>query len=227
MADHPPPRQNLPPGRMIARHRHEDAYVAVVLAGGYEEAGETGRRRLQPGEVAVHEPFAGHRNGVGRTGASVLNLPAAGLPTGFGRVADPDALARMAELSLNEAANLLRAAFIPLPAQRLDWPDELAIALAADPRLVLSDWAKSRGLATETLSRGFGRVFGLSPKRFRYEARARRALRGLANCALPLAHLALDLGFADQAHMCHAVSDLTGRPPGRWRTTSSGDKTGA
>lgn len=226
MAEPPPERQTLEPGRAIPRHRHDEAYVALVLSGGYEEAGETGRRRLEPGEVAVHEVFAGHRNGVGAGGAVVLNLPARGLAGGFGQVADPDAVVRLAQTDPEAAARLLAASFTPLPAHALDWPDELARALTTAPQLVLADWARAQGLAPETLSRGFQRVFGLTPKRFRHELRARRALRGLVAGAEPLAALALDAGFADQAHMTHAVTGLTGFSPGTWRRASSGDKTG-
>lgn len=227
MADHPPKRQTLQPGLAIPRHRHDEAYVAVVLAGGYEEAGETGRRRLAPGEVAVHEAFAGHRNGVDPRGAVVLNLPVLDLPGGFGRIADPDALARIAERDPIAAALMLRETLHPLAAELLDWPDDLARALADEPQISLSAWAAERGLAAETLSRGFQRVFGLSPKRFRFEHRARRALRGLADGDAPLAFVALDAGFADQAHMSHAVTAFTGWSPGAWRFRSSGDKTAA
>lgn len=226
MAERPPERQTLEPRQAIPRHRHDEAYVALVLTGGYEEAGESGRRRLAPGEAAVHEAFAGHHNSIGAGGAVVLNLPAAGLFGGFGQVADPDAVVRLAETDPRAAARLLAESFAPLPAQTLDWPDELARVLISDPQLTLADWADRQGLAAETLSRGFQRVFGLTPKRFRHEQRARRALRGLSSGGPSLAVLALDSGFADQAHMTHAVTALTGLSPGAWRRASSGDKTG-
>lgn len=227
MADHPPKRQTLPPSQAIPRHRHEKAYAAVVLAGGYDEAGETGRRRLVPGEVAIHEVFGGHRNGVGLRGAVVLNLPANGLSGGFARVADPDALVRLAERDPTAAALMLRESLQPITADLTDWPDDLARALAEEPQVSLADWARTRGLAAETLSRGFQRVFGISPKRFRFELRARRALRGLTDSDAPLAFVALDAGFADQAHMGHAIIEFTGCAPGAlrkraWRTSSLG-----
>lgn len=227
MVAEPPVRQCLAPRERFGRHRHERAYVALVLRGGYEEAGEAGRRRLVAGDVAIHEMFDGHLNAVDRTGAVVLNLETGGLPGGFATIADPDAVARLAERDAAAAAGLLRAGLVPMAAQTLDWPDLLARDLAADPDLALGDWARARGLAAETLSRGFGRAFGVSPKRFRYEGRARAALRAVIGGAAPLAGLALDAGFADQAHMSRAVSDLTGHAPGAWRRWSSGCKTAA
>ncbi|WP_332769965.1 helix-turn-helix domain-containing protein [Phenylobacterium sp.] len=227
MVAEPPVRQNLAPHERFGRHRHERAYVALVLRGGYEEAGEAGRRRLAAGDVAIHEMFDGHLNAVAPSGAVVLNLELGGLIGGFGRIADPDAVARLAERDAFAAGTLLRANLVPMAAEALDWPDLLARDLAADPDLALRDWARDRGLAAETLSRGFGRAFGISPKRFRYEGRARAALRGVVGGAAPLADLALEAGFADQAHMSRAVSDLTGHAPGAWRRGSSGCKTAA
>jgi len=227
MASQPPVRQSLPPRERIERHRHGQAYAALVLAGGYQEAGEAGRRRLVPGDVAVHEMFSAHMNAVTACGAVVLNLPVEGLYGGFGRVEDPDAVVRLTERDPAAAAALLCESLTPAAGQMLDWPDALARDLADDPDLRLGDWALARGLAPETLSRGFGRAFGVSPRRFRYEGRARRALRVVIGGAAPLAELALDAGFADQAHMSHAVADLTGAAPGFWRRWSSGDKTAA
>ncbi|MET3667922.1 helix-turn-helix domain-containing protein [Caulobacter sp. 1776] len=43
---HPPLRHTLSPDA-IPRHLHAAPYAAVVLDGGYEEAGERGRRRVE------------------------------------------------------------------------------------------------------------------------------------------------------------------------------------
>lgn len=225
MTSHPPVRQKLEPGLQIARHRHDEAYVAVVLAGGYAEAGDGGRRRLAAGDVVVHPMFSGHLNQVARSGAVVLNLPATGLAAHFGRLEDPDAVVRTAQTDPFAAAALLGQMLSPLAPETLDWPDELAAALVETPGLSLGAWARERRLAPETVSRGFSRVFGVTPKRFRFEARARQALQAAMTSDAPLAHVALDAGFADQAHMGHAVTALTGASPGLWRRRSSGDKT--
>ncbi|HWW26905.1 MAG TPA: AraC family transcriptional regulator, partial [Caulobacter sp.] len=91
-------RSALTFGETIPRHIHDDAYAAVVLDGGYGEAGENGRWRVQAGDVLLHGCFSGHWNH--RPGkALVLNLPLAGdtaLPA-MARTDDPDLLARLAE----------------------------------------------------------------------------------------------------------------------------------
>ncbi|MFY0534467.1 helix-turn-helix domain-containing protein [Nannocystis pusilla] len=77
----------------------------------------------------------------------------------------------------------------------------------------LAAWAETAGLAPSTMARGFLRAYGVSPKRYRAEVRALKAWRCIATSPLPLADLALELGFADQAHMTRALVELTGRTP--------------
>lgn len=227
MQPSPPVRQQLAPRARILRHCHDGAYAALVLRGGYDEAGEAGRGRLNAGDVAVHEMFSSHQNAVAGSGAVVLNLSVTDLPAGFGRIADPDSVARLAEIRPLEASQLLQANFVAAAFVAGDWPDLLAEALLADSGVSLRHWAEDHGLAPETLSRGFRRAFGVTPKRFRYEAQARRAFRIVTQGQETLVQAALDAGFADQTHMSRAIAELTGAPPGRWRRWSSGDKTAA
>lgn len=215
----PQPRQTVAPG-CLPRHRHAEGYAAVVLAGGYEEAGDGGRRRLCAGDVVAHRPFEAHLNRTPRSGAVVLNLPlpAAALE-GFGRVDDADSLARLAARDPLEAAAALAGAFEPVPTTPLDWPDDLALALACDRVPRIGDWAAAMGLSAEHVSRGFSQVFGVSPQRYRMEARTRAALADLTG-AVPLAVVAAQHGFADQAHMTRSVRAVTGLTPGAWKRSN-------
>jgi AraC-like DNA-binding protein len=214
----PPVRQAVTAD--LPRHRHAQAYAAVVLSGGYEEAGDQGRRRVGPGDVVVHAAWEAHLNRVPTRGAQVLNLPAPASLTGFGRVEDLDGLVRLHERSPAEAAQSLLAEFSPAPPGSADWPDHLAQALPHDDR-PLRSWAESLRLDPAHLSRRFRAVFGVGPQRFRCEARARAAWREVVGSTAPLAQIALALGFADQAHMTRAVRALTGRPPGAWRASTA------
>ena len=96
----------------------------------------------------------------------------------------------------------------------------LAAALLADPDLGISGWADRMGLAAASVSRGFARAYGVSPKRFRLESRVRHAMRHLSRWQDSLASLAAEHGFADQAHMSRAIVALTGQPPARLRAKS-------
>ena len=204
----------------MARHRHAEAYVAVVLAGDYVEAGDGGRVRARPGTVIAHAPFSAHRDEFGASGAAVLNLPGVEAVSGTGTIGDVDALVRAAERDLREAVLLLGEQFRPHLSTPDDWPDQLAAALSADPDMAISDWAERMGLAAASVSRGFARAYGVSPKRFRLEARAQRAMRSLPAWHGTLAAFAADQGFADQAHLARTVRAITGVAPRALRAKS-------
>ncbi|MGN6515965.1 MAG: helix-turn-helix domain-containing protein [Rhizomicrobium sp.] len=208
-------------GARIPRHRHAKAYAAIVLAGSYEECGSRGRFRVVPGEVLLHDAFDAHLNSFDRAGARILNLTVrstAGLS--HGRVADPDMIARAAERDAVEAGVALQGQIRSVDRAAFDWQDELARDLIADPDRRLDDWAHGHGLAAETVSRGFRKVFGVTPAAFRLEARTRRALDMIVADVAPLAAVAAKAGFADQAHMSRAILGLTGASPGRWRRSN-------
>jgi AraC-like DNA-binding protein len=201
----------------LPRHRHGEGYVALVLAGGYVEAGDRGRLRIEAGQAVVHDRHESHRNEFFGRGARVLNLPvpAGGIDHVQGQVDDADAIARLAERDVAQATELLRATFRPCTARLDEWPDALASALANEPTLHLAAWADARGIAPESVSRGFGRAYGTTPKRYRLELRAAQALRRLPGWRGSMAMLAAETGFADQAHMTRTIVAMTGLAPTR------------
>ncbi|MFN4357769.1 helix-turn-helix domain-containing protein [Sphingopyxis alaskensis] len=205
----------------LPRHRHAHGYIAVVLGGGYEEAGDEGRFAVRPGMVVVHGCWTAHLDRFGARGAEVLNLPVVpGLAPGVGTIDDPDTAARLAERDPRAAAAFVAERFRASDDRHTDWPDRLAAALGADPDLAITPWARAVGLDPGSVSRGFARAYGTSPKRFRLEARTRRALAALPGWRGTLADLAADQGFADQAHLARAVAAMTGLPPVRLRAKS-------
>lgn len=213
--------QRLEAGR-LARHRHKGAYAAIVLQGGYLEAGSGGRFRVEAGDVVAHGPFDAHWNWVS-DGTSVLNVSLrmmTDLPPVF-RVSDPDILVRIARGTSSDAESLMTPVWMQSPLVE-DWPDLLAAALRKDPRVCLGRWAKKHGLAPSTLSRGFGMAFGVTPARYRAEQRAhlawRRLMRGGAE---GMASLAVDCGYSDQAHFSRSVMALTGASPRTWQQINS------
>jgi AraC-like DNA-binding protein len=213
--------QTLTPGDHMERHRHGRAYAALVLSGGYVEAGDRGRFLARTGQVLIHGAWESHMDAVSPAGARVLNLPLTrDVAFGAGVVEDPDAVARAAERDVVEAETLLRLTTRWLDTGLDDWPDILAETLRRDPDTRLEAWSAGAGLAPATVSRGLGRAFGTSPRRYRAEQRALRAARMLVDRDDPPAALAAELGFVDQAHMTRAVVELTGLTPGRLRVKS-------
>lgn len=211
--------ESIPSSASIPRHRHEQAYVAVVISGSYQESGDEGRFEVAAGDALVHSPFQGHRDHVSISGATVLNLPCPRELEQARRleVQDVDALAVAAERDVREALIILATNSCTSERELSDWPDLLALRLRNLEPFRLADWASSRGLAPETVSRGFARAYGVTPQRYRAEARTRRALVAIGSGRGSLVAVALRHGFSDQAHMTRAVRTLTGRTRGHWR----------
>ena len=199
----------------LARHRHTQGYVAILLQGGYREVGDRGRFTVRPGDALVHSPFEAHQNDSAASGARILNLPlSAGLTeAGLFGVQDPDFLVRLAERNVAEAAEAFSESARRQGRAESDWPDLLATELRGLAPIRLSEWARHHGLAAETVSRGFARAYGVTPHLYRAEARARMAVAAIQSRSRSLAAIAVDLRFSDQAHMTRAVRSLTGKTP--------------
>jgi AraC-like DNA-binding protein len=203
------PRDNLP------RHPHAHAFATLVLWGGYVEAGDTGRHRVEAGDVLLHRAWESHLDCFDGRGAEVLVLAIADAEAAsvIGRVGDPDVIVRVAERDRSEAARLLLAVLSPRPSSVADWPDMLARDLCEDPGLVLAQWAERLGLHQGSISRGFRQVFGVTPATFRLVQRTRWALAAMQTSGASLSTIAHDCGFSDQAHMNRAVRSLTNATP--------------
>lgn len=206
-------------GLVLPRHRHVAGYATVVLTGTVEEASFAGRFVAGPGDVLLHGAFDCHANRtLMRRAPQIIRLPwPDNRVEGRYRVRDPDELARLAERNVAEALNRLRVELMSVPKRELDWTEQLAEGLREDAIARLDYWAEGHDLAPETVSRGFHRAFGTSPKAFRLESRARRAWNALRDSPAPLTSIAHDSGFADLSHLSRAVTALTGAPPGHWR----------
>lgn len=210
-----PRRTRHGPCEDLPRHAHAYPFAALVLSGGYIEAGDTGRHRVEAGDVLLHQAWESHLDCFDARGAEVLVLPIADADAAplIGRIADPDAIARLAERDQEAAAGKLLAALRPRARTHADWPDLLAQALWDDPDLSLGLWADRVGLHPGSVSRGFRQVFGITPLAFRLVQRTRRALVAVRASTAPLSAIAHTCGFADQAHMSRAIRRLANATP--------------
>jgi AraC-like DNA-binding protein len=215
-------RERWDPCSHIGRHRHDRAYAALVLSGSYEESGSRGRFRVNAGDILFHGAFDAHQDRFCSSGAQILNLLIDDCPPGvsIGRIADPDTVVRIAERDAEEAVAQLQKQLRLIQPAHYDWQDVLAGDLLENSSFSLDHWARNHDLAPATVSRGFRKVFGVTPAEFRLEARTHRALRMIAANEAPLASIAAIAGFADQAHMSRAIRLLTGVTPGFWRRSN-------
>jgi AraC-like DNA-binding protein len=205
--------QQLAAQTKLPRHRHAEPHLTLVLSGAYEEAGDDGRWRATAGDVIVHRSYRAHANNVARH-AEVLNLPApADLAWRGARCDAVDEVVRAARDDLATASRLIISRSVGAAPVTADWPDLLAARLADDPWTSIGAWAEEAGVAREHVSRAFHVAYAVSPKRFRAECRAHRAFSAILGSTEPLAAIAADLGFSDQAHMTRAVRALCGKTP--------------
>jgi AraC-like DNA-binding protein len=211
--------ETLPAGTSRPRHRHGAGYATVVLSGCFEEASFCGRLAVGPGEVLLHGAFDCHADRpLSRQRIQILRLPWHDQTCeGRFRIADADALVRVAQADPAAASALLAASLEPLPERGHDWPHALALLLRIGRPPLLQQWAAEQRLQPAELSRGFRGTFGVSPKRFRLEARTRRAWQAILGSRRSLTRIAQDHEFADLAHMSRSVRAFTSLTPSAWR----------
>lgn len=217
-----PGRETLPGGYDLPRHRHLEPYALVVIAGAFEQTSYAGRVGVSAGDLLVQPTLDCHSNRLSSCQAEILRLPWTHVegPGGVYRLRDLDGIVRVAARDVRAASEMVQAEVAnrdPVASPQADWPDILALDIRRGRVRRLSEWAVVNGLAVETISRGFARLYGVVPARFRSEWRARDAWLQIVGSDRTLASIAARTGFADQAHMTRSVIQLTGAPPSHWR----------
>ena len=86
-----------------------------------------------------------------------------------------------------------------------------------DRSIRLSDVAGCVRLSRGHFSRRFKASCGLSPLSFIAERRVKRAQHQMLVGEASLCEIALDCGFADQAHFSRVFREIVGAPPNQWR----------
>ena len=82
--------------------------------------------------------------------------------------------------------------------------------------------AAMAGVHRVTLARAFRRHVGCSTTDYLRRLRVNAAAAALATTDVPIAHVALDAGFADQSHLTRAMKETVGTTPGRFRADVRG-----
>lgn len=114
-----------------------------------------------------------------------------------------------------------RASTDPISPRERAVADAIAYELERDidARLGLATLASKGGVSVFHACRVFKRVTGLGIHQYHRELRLRHALAWLLDTRRPLARIALDAGFANQAHLTNAFRRRFGTTPGRVRAT--------
>ncbi len=225
------------PNAAAHRHRHAEPYIAVVLSGGFCQSARSDRF-ASIGELVVLPAGCWHSDIVGPVGSTCLNLhldekhaqtlqPRSGKLTLQSRaiareIANEitrdrfvdslvlDSLVQeFVSVVRNPDGTMLESTLVSLLAE---W-------IANEPRRPwqLSDLAEAAGLHPTHLARTFRRKTGLSIGRFRRAYLMLQLCMTLRFGQQPLAEIATEYGFADQAHMTRAFKRHAGLSPGRYR----------
>ncbi len=182
-----------------------------------------GRVLATAGDVLVHPILDCHANRIVSSGVKLIRLQSFDSTEigGLYRLDEVDTLARIAERDVVEAGLMLQHYLqqkrAMSPGIQNDWPDALARDLAQNTLIGIGNWAEANGLARETVSRGFAVAYGIPPKVFRAELRARAAWLRVIRRSEQLCVIAAETGFADQAHMTRWITRITGDSPASWR----------
>jgi len=84
-------------------------------------------------------------------------------------------------------------------------------------RLFVAELATLARQSETYFSRAFKRTFGETPHAFVIRRRLEFAIDYMVQTEAPLSTIALQCGFADQAHLCRAFRQATGLSPALWR----------
>ncbi len=97
------------------------------------------------------------------------------------------------------------------------------IDACGDCRLTIAEMADAVGLSESWFASVFKRTTGKTPLQWQLARRIGVAKNLLLESGLPVAEVAAQLGFADQAHLTKAFRQVTGITPGAWRRSHQSD----
>jgi AraC family transcriptional regulator len=89
-----------------------------------------------------------------------------------------------------------------------------------DRDLSLSELGGLVGMGPDLFARHFKAQMGMPPYRYILERRLQRAREALREGSMPIAQIALALGFCSQSHFAHAFRKHVGIAPGAYRRTA-------
>jgi len=201
---------------VLRDHRHERAYLSVLLDGAYTELRDGAPRYCAPGTTIVHLSGEVHADYF-VAGGRCVNFE---LPTGLAVSREPLLRAvrathprflRAVGAALSERAGERAApdapAWLPLVLREFRWVDAVP----------LSEAAELAGMHPAHFARAFRAQVGLTPGRYRRRERVRAASRLLLDTPAPLAEIAHECGFSDQSHLTNVFRETAGVPPKRYR----------
>jgi AraC family transcriptional regulator len=231
------PDSRLPP------HRHAQANLCLVLAGGFDEAFVGGARRCGPATLLYRSAREIHTqlfHGAGAWCATIEPptdwLPEADFPTagtvdlrGWPAVlafrfyaalqrpsgASPALLGAMARELCSVTARRFTVSRHRMPAWLLEARHRMDTAFTRNVRI--ADIAGAIGVHRVHLARSFRRAHGQAPKHYVRCLRVHAACHAILSGHGSLSRIAVDLGFSDQSHFTRVFRSILGLNPQTFR----------
>jgi AraC family transcriptional regulator len=231
------------PGSHVPRHTHASSHFVLVVRGSYLSDARNSRGHCAPGALIFNPTGTTHRDRFAAPGGRFLCItPSAELAQRADAAVpvtlaleDPHvlrfALAARRSLGaghleeLEEAGlELIGAVAAPLrddtvsrdvPAWLLRSRERLREECASD--LAIGALAADCGVHPVHFARAFRRHFHMAPSAYLRRCRIDRARHLLLAARLPLAAIALEVGFSEQSHFTHAFAREIGMPPSAYR----------
>jgi AraC family transcriptional regulator len=220
----------------VPPHKHINDYVCIVVAGGFAEHSGDSWRDRPAGSFFVHRAGETHRDEFGPAGATCLSLhfdTAQGGPQLEGacsrstRVAVDTLAFELVADSRDELAVASLSAEIMSSLESQDdvrhdrgsWIDHIVEAISEEPvrRWSLRELAEIAGRHPVHVAKSFREKTGISLGAFQRLRRLTRLSLALRKEQTPLAMLATDFGYCDQAHMNAEFRAAFGMSPGKFR----------
>lgn len=221
-------------------HSHDTANITLIRSGALVERSAAYVTRANAFSVVVKPQYCVHADDFGPAGAQTLQLRLSPelarlftrfmdyrwIPNGEAGRAMAAFLSDPAPDSLriwNGFIDVLGALPVPAAMKERGVPDrklrDLAARISESPGEGLSvrEVAAQLGMHPVSLARAFRRQHGFSITGYIRRARILHACRLMHDRSLSLTAIALETGFADQAHLTRAFCAETGLPPGAFR----------
>jgi AraC family transcriptional regulator len=233
-------------GEILPRHYHAQPYLFVMLAGAFREQTTREDYHCTRGWLVFNAAGEPHCDDVLAPGTEGLNveLPPDWLPASYrgqagcepflSRFAGPAITAvgalqlalrvrdGLSTLGVQEAVTrLLDSLCRPVPSRgrspRWLYRVEQILRDRYQNGLCLRTVAAEAGVHPAHLCREFRRTYGCTMTQYAARLRGDEALTRLIGSTDTLAHIAAEMGFADQAHLTRTIRNLYGSTPARLR----------
>lgn len=243
---------NYPANSYIHAHSHQERCLSIIVRGVVFQFSSDREEILREGIVGFHPSTLLHRNYVGHSGATVLNISicedwqlqnSSRFESGFGSFfmskkcfksafeifqsirQNRLASCRMEEMIRGMSSNSNHALIAAAPPSRLANLAKQIIKEQIPDAISLSVIANQLKVHPSHLGREFRRAFHLSIGQYIKIMKLDLACQSLVNTDSSIANTAIDCGFSDQSDLTRFMKKTIGQTPGTFRDQFSRQET--